>query len=127
MLDLLGESAGGYLAAAVDVFSEKPQFRRVILANPITDLTLDCWGRFTQKGMKAAAFSPALVCWQAMQSNTPVHGEADTTVSTRTFDPLLCSNAGCWHPVRFVVFERYHTRFFACRVLQRYVGLRNGD
>lgn len=60
MLDLLGESAGGYLAAAVDVFSEKPQFRRVILANPITDLTLDCWGRFTQKGMKAAAFSPAL-------------------------------------------------------------------
>lgn len=80
-LDLLGESAGGYLAAAVDTFSEKPQFRRVILANPITDLTLDRWGRFTQKGMKAAAFSPALRVGRQCSPTLLIHGEADTTVS----------------------------------------------
>lgn len=51
------------------------------LANPITDLTLDCWGRFTQKGMKAAAFSPALCVGRQCSPTLLIHGEADTTVS----------------------------------------------
>ena len=80
-LDLLGESAGGYLAAAVDVFSARSQFRRVILANPITDLTLDHWGRFAPKGLEAAAFSPALCVGRQCSPTLLIHGEADTTVS----------------------------------------------
>ena len=81
-LDLLGESAGGYLAAAVDVFSEKPQFRRVILANPITDLTLDRWGEFTPEGADKVALSPALHVGAQCSPTLLIHGEADTTVSS---------------------------------------------
>ena len=80
-LDLLGESAGGYLAAAVDAFSEKPQFRRVILANPITDLTLDRWGEFAPEGADKAALSPALHVGAQCSPTLLLHGEADTTVS----------------------------------------------
>ena len=80
-LDLLGESAGGYLAAAVDVFSEKPQFQRVILANPITDLTLDRWGDFAPEGADKAALSPALHVGAQCSPTLLLHGEADTTVS----------------------------------------------
>ena len=80
-LDLLGESAGGYLAAAVDAFSEKPQFRRVILANPITDLTLDRWGKFAPDGASKAALSPALHVGVHCCPTLLIHGEADTTVS----------------------------------------------
>ena len=80
-LDLLGESAGGYLAAAVDAFSGKPQFRRVILANPITDLTLDCWGEFAPEGADKAARSPALHVGTQCSPTLLIHGEADTTVS----------------------------------------------
>ena len=79
-LDLLGESAGGYLAAAVDAFSEKPQFRRVILANPITDLTLDRWGGFVPEGADKAALSPALHIGAQCSPTLLLHGEADTTV-----------------------------------------------
>lgn len=80
-LDLLGESAGGYLAAAVDVFAEKPQFRRVILANPITDLTLDRWGEFTPEGADKAECSPALHVGVQCSPTLLIHGETDTTVS----------------------------------------------
>ena len=80
-LDMLGESAGGYLAAAVDMFSEKPQFRRVILANPITDLTLDHWGEFTSEGADKAALSPALHVGVQCSPALLIHGESDTTVS----------------------------------------------
>ena len=80
-LDLLGESAGGYLAAAVDAFSEMPQFRRVILANPITDLTLDRWGGFAPEGADKAALSPALHVGAQCSPTLLIHGEADTTVS----------------------------------------------
>lgn len=79
-LDLLGESAGGYLAAAVDAFSEEQQFRRVILANPITDLTLDRWGEFTPEGADKAALSPALHVGAQCSPTLLLHGEADTTV-----------------------------------------------
>lgn len=80
-LALLGESAGGYLAAAVDAFSEKPQFQRVILANPITDLTLDCWGKFAQNGASKAMLSPALHVGAQCSPTLLLHGEADKTVS----------------------------------------------
>lgn len=66
-LDLLGESASGYLAA-VDSFSEKPQFQRVILANPITDLTLDCWRRVCTGERKNCAF-PGTAHRRAVQSD----------------------------------------------------------
>ena len=80
-LDMLGESAGGYLAAAVDVFAEKPQFRRVILANPITDLTFDRWGEFAPEEADKAALSPALYVGAQCSPTLLLHGEADTTVS----------------------------------------------
>lgn len=80
-LDLLGESAGGYLAAAVDVFSEKPQFRRVILANPVTDLTLDRWSKFAPEGADKAALSLVLHVSAQCSPTLLLHGEADTTVS----------------------------------------------
>lgn len=80
-VDLLGESAGGYLAAAVDAFSEKSQFRRVILANPITDLTLDRWGEFAPEGADKTARSPALHVDTQCSPTLLIHGEADTTVS----------------------------------------------
>ena len=80
-LALLGESAGGYLAAAVDAFSEKPQFRRVILANPITDLTLDRWGGFVPKEADKVTLSPALHAGAQCSPTLLLHGEADTTVS----------------------------------------------
>ena len=89
MLDLLGESAGGYLAAAVDAFSEELQFRRVILANPITDLTLDCWGEFAPEGTDKAALSPALHIGTQCCPTLLLHGEADTTV--------LPEHSRCYH------------------------------
>lgn len=79
-LDLLGESAGGYLAAAVDSFSEKPQFQRVILANPITDLTLDCWSEFAPESARTV-LSPVLHIGAQCSPTLLIHGEADTTVS----------------------------------------------
>ena len=80
-LDLLGESAGGYLAAAVDAFSDRPQFRRVILVNPITDLTMDHWGDLTPRGADKARLSPALAVGPQCSPTVLIHGEADTTVS----------------------------------------------
>lgn len=80
-LDLLGESAGGYLAAAVDAFLGKPQFRHLILANPITDLTLDRWGEFAPEGADKAALSLVLHVSAQCSPTLLLHGEADTTVS----------------------------------------------
>lgn len=51
------------------------------ISTPEVIQTLDCWGRFTQKGMKAAAFSPALCVGRQCSPTLLIHGEADTTVS----------------------------------------------
>lgn len=77
-ISLLGESAGGYLAARASL--ELP-VRRLILVNPIIDLTLDDWGNFAPNGWPPQERSAAYF----VRSNTPetllLHGTDDTVVA----------------------------------------------
>lgn len=77
-LSLLGESAGGYLAAAA---SAQIPLRRLILVNPITDFGLDDWSSFAPP-----TWTPEQrIAAHLVGGNTPatllLHGTDDTVVS----------------------------------------------
>ena len=80
-VELLGESAGGYLAAAVDMRLAATAFCRVILVNPITDLTLDHWGSVVPADSEKVALSPVLHIGMQSSPTLLIHGDADATVS----------------------------------------------
>ena len=80
-VELLGESAGGYLAAAVDMRLAAAVFHRVILVNPITDLTLDHWGAVVLDDSERITLSPALHISAQNSPTLLIHGDADATVS----------------------------------------------
>ncbi len=94
---LLGESAGGYLAAALATFTyrQRPIFTKNILVNPITDLFDSRWNmsvpRCSNHEMLAGKtpaetalfLSPALQISDAVSSVILIHGTEDTVVHPR--------------------------------------------
>lgn len=82
---LLGESAGGYLAAALVTLSRgsrksfKSLFKRVFLINPIIDLKDPKWGRFI-KDEEKEALSPLYHVEKELSRTLLFHGEDDITV-----------------------------------------------
>lgn len=84
---LLGESAGGYLAAALVTLSRgsrksrKDLFESVFLVNPITDLRDEKWGKYVEKE-EIEALSPICCVEKGMSRTILFHGEDDQTVDT---------------------------------------------
>lgn len=84
-LYLLGESAGGYLAAMLPTFPEcfPIQFRTLFLVNPITDLKMESWSGFVPSNLDGADFSPVNRISEKMPASVLLHGTADKVVSPR--------------------------------------------
>ncbi len=94
---LLGESAGGHLAAALATFTYKsePVFQKNILVNAITDLFDSRWHKAVPRNSKHPAvqemsvaevarfLSPALQISDAVNSVLLLHGAEDITVHPR--------------------------------------------
>ena len=88
---LLGESAGGYLAAAMLTFPYRKspfRFQRGILVNPITDLLDSKWGKYLSSDINKNNDDENRRClsplWQISADVCPIllmHGTEDHTVS----------------------------------------------
>lgn len=79
---LLGESAGGYLAAAVATSSAKVSgyIKKLILVNAITDLRLEGWSGFLPDGCDPESLSPAVRVGKNTPETVLLHGLNDKVV-----------------------------------------------
>ena len=82
-LYLLGESAGGYLAAMLPTLPELHtiRFQKLLLVNPITDLEMEHWGKFVPPRYDRMALSPVNRISEEMPAAVLLHGTADAVVS----------------------------------------------
>lgn len=103
---VLGESAGGYLAAALATFAyeERPVFSHAILVNAITDLFDSHWKEYvpqTQKTNleKAYMLSPLYRISSVMPKTLLIHGMEDSVVRPRHsqsfYDEMMLHNKEC--------------------------------
>lgn len=76
-LSLLGESAGGYLAARASLALP---VHSLILVNPITDLTIDDWSSYAPENWSFQERSAAHLIRQDMPQTLLLHGTDDTVV-----------------------------------------------
>lgn len=82
-LYLLGESAGGYLAAMLPSLPAiRPiHFRKLLLVNPITDLNMENWYKFVPPYCSAMELSPVNRITAETPETILIHGTADEVVS----------------------------------------------
>lgn len=83
---VLGESAGGYLAAAFPTFTDKNpaiRFKAAVIVNGITDLTDMKWGSFAPVGADLKALSPLFGASDVSGDILLLHGAEDSVVDLR--------------------------------------------
>ncbi len=83
---LLGESAGGYLAAAVAAFQTRKNpltLRAAILVNAITEVYSDKWHKAAPEGTDAKALSPLCHVGKGTCPALLIHGAEDSVVARR--------------------------------------------
>lgn len=134
---LLGESAGGYLAAALATFPYKPKqkFSQVFLVNSIVDIYNDkVWNKYSPKksdnvflkGLSeeeiAVALSPVYQLQSHQSSFVLFHGKDDTVVNPRqSYDfyekAKLLSNESEIH-----IFECTNHAFLCVEYTQKYIN-----